>query len=236
MKWTQWLRLPGAVLLAALVFIPAGALSQAIGRTIPEGWAWGEWLSTSIFQLLMAAVAMLIMLIIGRGRLGRFGFRLGSDLPVRAVVIAVFAMEALVTLAFLPFPEKGPGHFAGDFSFLQTVLGVWLIASTCEEIVTRGLVQGFLEPLSGRGVRIARLHLSVPVIAAAVLFSAMHVPLLVMGIDTALGVQILVATFGLGLIAGYYRERTGSLLPAILAHMLANAFGMGFGELVSLLR
>jgi membrane protease YdiL (CAAX protease family) len=81
-------------------------------------------------------------------------------------------------------------------------------------------------------VRIRRLHLSLPVIVAALFFAAMHIPLLIMGIDPWMGVSILVSAFLLGLIAGFYRERSGSLLPAYVAHMLANVFGMGIGHLL----
>jgi membrane protease YdiL (CAAX protease family) len=63
----------------------------------------------------------------------------------------------------------------------------------------------------------------------------MHVPLLVMGIDPTLGVEILISTFALGLIAGYFRETTGSLLPAVIAHSFANIVGMGIGTLLETL-
>ncbi len=234
MKGTDWLRLPGAVILAVVVFAVAGSLSQVIGTAIPDARPDKMWATTSIFQILMAVLAVLIMLIAGRGRLGRFGFCRGSHFPWWPVARAVFIAEGLIFLVFLPIPQKGPGHFAGDFSYLQTVVAVWIIASTCEEVLSRGLVMGLLQPLAGRGIRIPRVTLSLPVITAALLFSAMHVPLLVMGIDTVSGIQILFATAALGLIAGYYRERTGSLIPAVLAHMLANIFGMGFDALAGL--
>jgi membrane protease YdiL (CAAX protease family) len=236
MRPIHWLRLPGAVLLAVLVFVVAGSVSQGIGKAIPDAWPDKTWTTTSIFQILMAALAVGIMLIAGHGRLAAFGFRRGSHFPWRPVALSVFIVEGIIFLAFLPFPQKGPGHFAGDFSFLQTVVGVWLIASTCEEVLSRGLVMGLLEPLAGKGVRVFRVVLSVPVITAALLFSAMHVPLLVMGIDRVSGIQILFATAALGIIAGYYRERSGSLIPAILAHMLANIFGMGFEAAAGLFR
>jgi membrane protease YdiL (CAAX protease family) len=231
MRWTRWLRLPGAVLLAALVFIPSGQISMVIGQRLPPALS-QEWLSTSIFQLLMAAMAILFMLILGKGRLGGFGFTRGSSFPALRVARAVFLAEAAVTVAFLPFSQDGPGHFAEGFSFFQIVVGVWIIASTCEEVVTRGLVQTFLDPLRNVGLNLGRARISLPILMGALLFSAMHVPLLIMGIDTVLGVQILISTFLLGLIAGFYREVTGSLLPAILAHILANVFGMGLSWIV----
>ncbi len=227
----KWLRLPLALVLALLVFVPSGIISGALVSVFAGDGDPDPWLSTVLFQLTMGFVALLIMLIIGRGKLTSFGFCRGSRLPLLRIALAVLLAEGVVFLAFLPLGKPGEGHFAEQFTFWQTVVGVWLIASTVEEIVTRGLVQGFLHPLQSVGLRIARIRLSLPVIAGAVLFAAMHLPLLVMGIDLTLGVQILVATFLLGLIAGYFRETTGSLIPAIIAHMLANVFGMGFDQL-----
>jgi membrane protease YdiL (CAAX protease family) len=76
----------------------------------------------------------------------------------------------------------------------------------------------------------------VPVVTGALYFSAMHLPLLAMGIDPTVGVQVLLSTFGVGLIAGWFRETSGSLIPAVLAHVLANVFGMGLGSLLEVLR
>jgi membrane protease YdiL (CAAX protease family) len=228
-----WPRLPLGILLGLAVFAVAGPLSMALGRTLlPPESAHREWLSTSLFQVLMALLAIGLMLILGRGSLAAFGFRRPDRVAWLRLVAVVFIAEVVTSLAFLPAPHEGPGHFAEDFGFLETVIGVLVIASLCEEILARGLVMGILAPLADRGLGGGRLRLSLPVIVAALYFAAMHVPLLVMGIDTWMGIQILVSTFLLGLIAGYFRERSASLLPAYVAHMLANVFGMGIGRLL----
>jgi membrane protease YdiL (CAAX protease family) len=61
------------------------------------------------------------------------------------------------------------------------------------------------------------------VLTGAAAFSAMHLVLLKrMGAKAA---PVLVVTFVLGCIAGVYRETTGSLIPAVLVHMLFNVGG-----------
>ena len=67
--------------------------------------------------------------------------------------------------------------------------------------------------------------LSLPVLAAAVFFSAMHLMLLTMHVDLVTVLVIVLVALLLGLLAGYYRERSGSLIPAIVAHTLANLTG-----------
>ncbi|MBU1702702.1 MAG: CPBP family intramembrane metalloprotease, partial [Candidatus Eisenbacteria bacterium] len=221
------IRMITGIILAIIVFILSGSISQIIGGRIPETLSYKEWLSTSIFQLLMATVSILLMLILGRGNLRRFGFCVGMRFSIVKLLLLVLAAEIVVMIPFSFFLGDGEGHFADEFTFLQMVIGIWIIASTCEEVVMRGLIQGYLDPLKKHGIGFGRIFFSLPVITCALLFSAMHVPLLIMGIDTALGISILISTFLLGLIAGYYRENTGSLIPAIIAHSAANIFGVG---------
>ncbi|MBD3335835.1 MAG: CPBP family intramembrane metalloprotease [Candidatus Eisenbacteria bacterium] len=223
----KWLRLPLGLLLVGIVFAGGGAISQAVSRIISNDLAMKGWLSTTIFQLSMGFIAVVIMLILGRGRLKGFGFSRGTHFPLFKVLLLVLVVEVLVSVVFIPFPTPGESHFATDFSFWQIVVGIWIVASTMEEVVDRGLFQSFLAPLAGCRLSLPRVTLSLPVIAGAIVFSASHIPLLMMGIDPTLGTQILVSTFALGLIAGYFREATGSLLPAIVAHSFANMVGMG---------
>jgi membrane protease YdiL (CAAX protease family) len=62
-----------------------------------------------------------------------------------------------------------------------------------------------------------------PVIVSALFFGAMHL-VLVKSMGLAAVPIILVVVF-LGLVAARYRERTGSLLPAIIVHALFNIGG-----------
>jgi membrane protease YdiL (CAAX protease family) len=61
------------------------------------------------------------------------------------------------------------------------------------------------------------------VIISGLFFGAMHV-VLIPFMGPAAFPLIVLAVF-LGLVAGYYRERTGSLLPAIIVHSLFNIGG-----------
>ena len=109
--------------------------------------------------------------------------------------------------------------------FLHTLLFVWIIASICEEVLYRGLIQSFLFPLSKYGFNIFRFRISIPVLVGAFLFGVMHMMLLTMGMDFALVLSIVILAFIMGIVAGYYREKTGSLIPAVIVHIFANIGG-----------
>jgi membrane protease YdiL (CAAX protease family) len=60
-----------------------------------------------------------------------------------------------------------------------------------------------------------------PVLFSGLYFGLMHVVAI-----NKLGPPVIVLTTLLGLVAGYYREKTGSLIPAIIIHALFNIGGM----------
>jgi membrane protease YdiL (CAAX protease family) len=113
---------------------------------------------------------------------------------------------------------------------------VWILASVAEEILVRGYVQSYLAPLMDRGFTVFRLRISLPVILSAVFFAAMHLILLTTGTSLLTTHIIVVFAFFLGLIAAYQRERTGSILPAITAHVSFNMGGVIGGAIYVILQ
>ncbi len=105
----------------------------------------------------------------------------------------------------------------------QTIVRVWIAASIAEELLTRGLVQGLLAPLSGVGFHVGASFLTVPILLGALVFAALHLVLVrKMGAKAS---PVIVAAFLLGCVAGVYRQITGSLIPAVIVHMLFNMGG-----------
>jgi len=107
---------------------------------------------------------------------------------------------------------------------LKPILSVWILASISEEIFFRGFLQSFFMPFKKYGFRVSKAYISVPVMICAVWFGLGHLSLLrLMSPDIVIGI-VLNATV-LGLLAGYYREKTGSVIPAIIIHMIFNIVG-----------
>ncbi len=189
-------------------------------------------------QLTLLIVSLLLLLLLGRGSLSQFGFRgvkLGELLkPALFSLTAVFLMFILMNIAMVSTgmaPESAGRNSALEGSFLKIVLSVWITASVCEEIFHRGLIYGLLEPLKERGIRLGKIRLSLPVIIPAFLFGLGHLCLLNRMADVIVTAIVVAATL-LGFIAGYYREKTGSLIPAIAAHITFNIVGYGIPALM----
>ena len=119
-----------------------------------------------------------------------------------------------------PGAGKAPAPFA-MLSEVQIVVFVWIYSSVCEEVLTRGLLQTLVSPHTPTPS--TRIVLTTPIVVSALFFAAMHL-VLVPSMGPAAAVPIVLALC-LGLVAGYYRQVSGSLVPAILVHALFNIGG-----------
>ena len=63
-------------------------------------------------------------------------------------------------------------------------------------------------------------------LVSAVTFSLAHLILLVSGVEALFMIRMLVFTFALGLIAGYYQEKYDNHAFAIIVHMAGNLMGL----------
>jgi membrane protease YdiL (CAAX protease family) len=196
-----------------------------------------EWLSSShIVQFSMLIIAILLIIIIGKGKFSNFGF---NGAPVKTVLRSVFLSFGVSIVLFLAFgiymkitssvASSGASFLEG--SFLSNIILVWIIASSVEEIFYRGFLQTFLEPLKDIGLKFGKVYLSLPVILTALMFGFMHLCLKGKLPWQMVRFIIFNATV-LGLIAGYYREKTGSLIPAYFVHLTFNVVGMGLPRIL----
>jgi len=197
------------------------------------------WLSPAMESVSMLVFSILIILMINRGKLSHYGLTLGKNIRYIRIIILSFVIGIITMLITgiianilqSVFPVGGGEHFASSYSFLETVLRVWILASISEEVLTRGLIQGYLMPFKKYGFSVFKKHISVPVLISALFFGAMHIMLLTTGMNVYMVSAVMFTSFILGLVAGYYREKTGSLIPAIIVHMVFNIGGALLGLL-----
>ena len=141
---------------------------------------------------------------------------------IAAVAIGVSAWYVNLRLVnLLPLPDGGVRvleDLVENPPLPVALLAIALVPAVCEEVLFRGLL---LRALATRLVPAAAIALT------ALAFAAYH-----------LSVVQLVPTFTLGLLAGVLAHRAGSVVPAILAHLLNNGIAVlvSRGELPSLER
>ncbi len=195
-----------------------------------------------VTQAAYLVISLVLIGVLSRGNFAGWGFS-GTRLKplIQAVLITIpfellmiFAIMVTATFMSGPVGPGGSGPVGVMSEFSQTVISVWLVASTCEEILYRGLLYGFLAPLKEHGFRLIRWHISLPVTVCALMFGLGHFCLLGM-MPLPIVINIVISCIITGFIAGYFRERSGSLIPAIAAHMTANIVGYTVPGLLSML-
>lgn len=212
-----------AVVLGILVLGVSSSVAIVISKRFPgleRSLPMGEGF---LVQVGILFLSVLLIVAISKGQFSRYGFRIGDNIQLPRIVILGLAVGFASSLAGLAAPGGIPQPAYN--SFFDLIIGVWILASIAEEVLTRGLIQGFLSPLTGLGFSIGRLRISLPVLISAIFFGLMHLGLLSTGANLIAVTILVIFAFILGIVAGYYREKSESLIPAIIVHMCGNAGG-----------
>jgi membrane protease YdiL (CAAX protease family) len=216
-----------AVPVALAIFVAAGITANITRPALPALLKGEPWAETFLVHSGMILFSLLAALAIGRGQLGRFGLRRCPPQAIFRGVAVGFGIGALAegaeALLHLPMPA-----FVQSYSITQQVLLIWLWASLAEEVLVRGLLQGMMAAWADRSIRPLSLTLAWPVIAGAVFFAGMHLPLLILGTPLSGVLAIVAFAFAVGLAAGQFRHVTGSLWAAVAVHAAANMPGTLF--------
>lgn len=217
-KLPAYLRLPIALIMGlaiSIVTLKAPDIFKVTEASPP-------WLRAFITHTFMWIFSILIIILLTKGKIGEYGFTRGRFLLTAKIFLWAVPTAIFSVMGFVA--SRSGQDINGDFglSHLQNIVFVWIYASTCEEIFTRGLLQSFLSPLTKYGFTLLKkLRLSLPVLFSGLFFGMMHI----VAIDR-MGPPVIVFASALGIVAGYYREKTESLIPAIIIHALFNIGGM----------
>jgi len=182
------------------------------------------WYVLFINHTAMLILSIVIMLAISRGKLSRYGFKLADSTHLGQALLWGLALGMASTLLQASLPGEGT-YVEGELSLLQRAVFIWFYASISEEVFARGLIQGSLARWTQHGVTVFGTRISLPVLASAILFGLLHLVQSAMGAGAYQVIVVVVFAFALGILAGYQRERTGSLVPAIVVHAFANVGG-----------
>ena len=186
-----------AVALLALYLI---ALALA-GWLLPPSWApWGSVLAA--FAVLLTAQPFMALGVLSRAEVGLNAPRAGST---RVVLIAI-GLALLLNVVVMLLRGAAPVRLAAG-----TVVAV-LVAAVLEELVFRGVLLALLDRALPQRWRIAGAYIGWGGVALTASFIALH----------GLRPGLLLGVVPAGLLYLWLRERTGSLLAPIAAHVAWN--------------
>jgi membrane protease YdiL (CAAX protease family) len=169
----------------------------------------------------MWVLSIIASLYLTKARLRAYGFTKGKFRLNPTIFLWVLPMAFISTIGYL---VARPDELTGDpfgMSQMQAIVFIWIYASISEEIFTRGLLQSYVSPLRKYGFKLfGKIRLSIPVLFSGLFFGLMHI--VAVG---EMGPPVIVFTTFAGIVAAYHREKTESLIPAIIIHMLFNIGG-----------
>jgi membrane protease YdiL (CAAX protease family) len=179
-----------------------------------------------IIILISAAIALAAMAFLARRRhssLAAYGFKSATlrQLVLALVLGLVFALGLKALSRILPL---GASADLGDLKQWQVILFFWIAAPVQEETIFRGLIQCVVQARDPREFRVGVGDFKLPfaVLVSALLFAAVHIATVRLGSSLSEALFVVFGAFVLGILAGWLRWKSGSLLPAILVHLLFN--------------
>ena len=192
---------------SATTFISSGFLVQMFLLISSFIYLFKEQISFSDFGFKLIKLKYLVLSVL-----------FGSLEGITSIIIMIIFVIISGTKDVTPHPASTKG-------FLSTIINVWIIASLCEEIFFRGFVYKVFSNLRQKGFHLGKkIFVSIPVTISAVIFGFGHFCLLRVMIPPMVFGIVISATI-LGFIAGILREKSGSLIPAYLTHLMANVMG-----------
>ena len=139
------------------------------------------------------------------------------------LLAALTMMVGSVVMIFLETTHP----IAAKMNILQIILTIWLLSSFSEEIYVRGLIQSWVaHPVESSPVNSA---LAPSVVSSALLFAALHVPLMWSQAGVKGSLPIVLMMVAVGWACAVLRARTRCLWPAIACHIVANVAGLPGG-------
>jgi membrane protease YdiL (CAAX protease family) len=199
---------------AWLGFIVATVLLGARLRGLERA-AGPAWRPQAILDIGLVVVSLIAAHVEGIG-LGRLGFCLPAHPVWGRAIAGGLLLGGSTTLVILLAGLRGLRPVVGGYSFGAVLFWVWIVSSVSEEIFCRGWFQASTEGGAGLSA----------LLPSAILFGAMHLVLLVARVDIGSTTVIVAATSLLGLLAAWARAGSGSLYPAIAAHLAFNVGGV----------
>ncbi len=185
------------------------------------------WIRQYIHHLGQMVLALLVIIVILRGKLKDYGLNLNNRRLSQKYMLWFFLVYGvIVVLNFLPNFLAGRPE---AFGFSHTAFNLWgwisfevLMSGTSEEIFFRGLLQTFLSKAWKGSIRIIKLEIPTAVIFAALIFTFAHVEVNFAPFAISYNIFQVVLAFVFGIFFGMAYDRTKSLLAPIITHNYAN--------------
>lgn len=200
-------------------FVLALLLDVALARFFESG------IRLIIILFSQLVITLLYMTWSSQGKLATFGICSSNNRSWTIGVLVTLIASCMLNFFMILANLKDAHPIFEMFSSFNALLVIGLLGPINEELLFRGLVQKIASPLQNYKIRMKNIFISIPVIISTLWFVVAHLQLLSANVGIAFLMMILLSVAVLGLICGYYREKTESLVPSVVLHSLFNLCG-----------
>lgn len=221
-----------AIILGFGLFFLSSYLAKGLMNFVP-----GEiiWLEQVLMKAILIVVSFASIALLLKIPWSDAGFQKPNQkLKKRPIILGGMLLGALAT-AFVFFSPAQGIPLVKSLNLLEFLLVIVIWSSLAEEIFIRGFIQSYLKPFEEQKVKLFSFSCSVPVCISAFVFAGIHLSLLFAGIDYYTVCITVALTFLLGLLAGIYREKYESIVPALITHMSFNVGGIICGIIIAIM-
>ncbi len=212
------------IVLVFVVYSVAFALLSKVASRVQylQGMEEKPWRSNIIIGPVVLLLSIALIAVIGGENLVEWGWTFPSwELILTALIVSVIAGGIVAgihtRLSKIP-PEDRP-----NYSSMEFIILIVIIASIAEEFVFRGFLQQYIDHFAPYLIHMGTIPLSGGCIVAAIVFGLVHVtPARQMGESAGLmagGAGVF------GIIAGVMFLMTSSILIPIIIHIIFNLMG-----------
>lgn len=166
---------------------------------------------------------LFVMIFISKIKIKEFGFKKAKfKTYIFSIIITFIYVFSFSLIQYQILKVRNINSSENNYPLVLMILVPFLIAPISEELIFRGYLQESLADLKNKGFRIYKVYLNIPIIISALLFSIAHLGIITKGVNLSFVFCTMIFAFFLGLISGYYKEKSESIYPSIVIHSFAN--------------
>ena len=174
-----------------------------------------------IYGVIQLVSSFLLILYLSKEQIAKYGFKVSLikfDWVFYFFIIFIFFVVILKALNII----DGNTSYFGDYkSIWKEVVISSIFKPVAEEIFFRGLIQSYIAETLKDKRSFIKYNIYIPIICSVIIFGITHLQLtFYMSMGSIIGFSLKILF--LGYVFAYFREKSGSLYPSILAHVIHN--------------
>lgn len=211
-----------ALLAGVLIFLIGWFTSIIIPASFKFSLSYQPWFIPALKDSVIVLLSLLLILIAGRKHLDLYG--LSKPKRINYVALILWGIVIGGVFGACLFLMHGKNLLFIDlYDTWEKIIFAVLLSSFSEEFLTRGVVQSIMRPGHKKVFTILKSGISMPVLITSLFYAFLYLPLILKYMKLHVTILILIILFISGIIAGQYREKSGSMLPSIIFHIIISS-------------